>query len=302
VRRFIPFFSSLLIATGLSGVAMTATSASTVQIPTVTGSFDHSPRIVFPKAQAPSNLVVRVLGKGSGQIVHKKDLVVVNYLGEIWRGKIFDSSYARPLFGVAIGVHQVIPGWDDGLVGKTVGSRILLVIPPKYGYGSKGQPNVGIKGTDTLTFVVDIVADYTKSIHGDLHATPVTSKIGAVTVSGSLSSVPKITIPSGAAQPKNASLSMLSKGHGVNIRAGLVVLQTVVTNWKGAVQASTWTIGTPDAETIGQVSSPSLLDKLIGHPLGSRFLALLPKSGVSGPYAVVLEVVAQPHGTATQPS
>ena len=302
MRRITSLFSSVLITAGLAGMVTATTSATTVPIPTVSGSFDQAPRIVFPKVPAPNSLVVRVLHKGAGPVVHAKDLVVVNYLGEIWRGKVFDSSYSRPLFGVPIGVHQVIPGWDDGLVGKTVGSRILLVIPPRYGYGAKGQANVGIKGTDTLTFVVDVVGDYTKSAHGDLHATPVTSKIGAVRVSGPLSGAPKITISSGAAQPKALSLSMLARGHGATIRAGLVVLQTVVANWKGAVQASTWTIGTPDGETIGQASSPSLLDKLIGQPLGSRFLALIPKSGVSGPYAVVLEVVAQPHGTATQPS
>ncbi len=302
MRRITSPFRLLVIAAALMGVMTTAASATTVPIPSVSGAFDQTPRIVFPKVSAPNSLVVRVLHVGNGPVVHAKDLVVVNYLGEIWRGKVFDSSYSRPLFGVPIGVHQVIFGWDDGLVGKTVGSRILLVIPPKDGYGSKGQPNVGITGTDTLTFVVDIVGDYTKSVHGDLHATPVSSGVGAVHVSGPLGGAPKITISPGAAQPKTLSLSMLARGHGAKIKAGLVVLQTVVANWKGAVQASTWTIGTPDGETIGQASSPSLLDRLIGQPIGSEFLALIPKSGVSGPYAVVLEVVAQPHGTANQPS
>jgi peptidylprolyl isomerase len=55
-------------------------------------------------------------------------------------------------------VGQVIPGWDKGLVGQTVGSRVLLVIPPADGYGSAGSPQANIKGTDTLVFVVDILA------------------------------------------------------------------------------------------------------------------------------------------------
>jgi len=302
VHRIKPIFTSLLMAAGLAGFGTTAAMAAPVQVPTVTGSFDHLPHIVFPNAQAPNNLVVEVLHKGNGRVIHKRDLLVVNYLGQIWRGKVFDSSYSHPLFGIPIGVHQVIPGWDDGLVGKTVGSRILLVIPPKYGYGSKGQASAGIKGTDTITFVVDVVADYSESVHGDLHPTLITSKVGAVTVSGSLLSAAKITISPRATPPKTASLSLLSRGHGAKIKAGLIVLQTVVANWSGVVQASTWTIGYPDAETIGQVGSPSLLDKLIGQPIGSRFLALVPKSGTSGPYAVVLVVVAQPHGTSNQPS
>ena len=51
----------------------------------------------------------------------------------------------------------MIAGWDEGLVGQTVGSQVLLVVPPDKGYGKDGQPSAGIKGTDTLVFVVDIL-------------------------------------------------------------------------------------------------------------------------------------------------
>ena len=54
---------------------------------------------------------------------------------------------------------QVIKGWDNGLVGQKVGSRVLLVIPPAEGYGTAGSPPK-ISGTDTLVFVVDILAAY----------------------------------------------------------------------------------------------------------------------------------------------
>ena len=57
-----------------------------------------------------------------------------------------------------IGEDQVIKGWETGLVGQTVGSRVLLVVPPADGYGTAGDSQAGIKGTDTLVFVVDILA------------------------------------------------------------------------------------------------------------------------------------------------
>lgn len=57
-----------------------------------------------------------------------------------------------------IGAGQLIPGFDEGLVGQTVGSRVLLVIPPDKGYGTAGNSQAGISGTDTLVFVVDILA------------------------------------------------------------------------------------------------------------------------------------------------
>ena len=55
-------------------------------------------------------------------------------------------------------VGAVVFGSDQGLVGQTVGSRVLLVVPPKDAYGSAGQSQAGIKGTDTLVFVVDIIS------------------------------------------------------------------------------------------------------------------------------------------------
>jgi len=54
----------------------------------------------------------------------------------------------------------VIPGWDKGLVGQTVGTRVLLVIPPADGYGKTGNAQAGIKGTDDLVFVVDVLGAF----------------------------------------------------------------------------------------------------------------------------------------------
>jgi peptidylprolyl isomerase len=56
-----------------------------------------------------------------------------------------------------IGRGKVIPAWDKGLVGQTVGSRILFVVPPVDGFGAKGlPPEIGGKGT--LVFVIGILA------------------------------------------------------------------------------------------------------------------------------------------------
>lgn len=302
MRRFSPLLSAFLLLASLIGVTGSVASASTTANPTVSGAFDHSPTITFPNSAPPSTLVVKVLHQGNGQKVVKKDCIVVNYVGRIWRGKVFDTSYTRQLAGIPIGVGQVISGWDTGLVGQKVGSRVLLVIPPKDGYGSKGQSTAGIKGTDTIVFVVDIVSDYTSKATADAKATFVTSAKNGVSISGSMTAAPKVTIASGTAQPKTASITLFDKGHGAKVKPGLVILQTVVTNWSGVTQASTWKNGTPDAELVGQKSNPSLLDNLVNKPIGSRFVAVIPKSGTSGPYVVVVDVVAQPHGESSQPS
>jgi FKBP-type peptidyl-prolyl cis-trans isomerase len=133
-------------------------------LPTVTppaASSTAGPTIKIPAGTtAPKTLQVKTLIKGTGAVVKKGQDLAVQYTGVIWRtGKVFDSSWSRnmPLTTV-IGEGQVIPGWDTGLVGQTVGSRVMLVIPPADGYGSAGASQAGINGTDTLVFVVDILA------------------------------------------------------------------------------------------------------------------------------------------------
>ena len=119
------------------------------------------PTITVPSgAAAPTQLVVQPLIKGDGPVVKSGQTVSVQYTGVIWdTGKQFDSSWDRGSpFETAIGTQSVIAGWDEGIVGQTVGSQVLLVVPPDKGYGAAGQSSAGIKGTDTLVFVVDILA------------------------------------------------------------------------------------------------------------------------------------------------
>jgi FKBP-type peptidyl-prolyl cis-trans isomerase len=130
-------------------------------MPTVTVKAGTAPTLTFPSSSPPSGLVTTTLVKGSGPKVVKGDYVIAQYVGYIWRTKkVFGSSWTSGSpFGFVIGAspEQVIPGWDKGLIGQTVGSRVMLSIPPVDGYGSAGQSQAGITGKDTLVFVVDIV-------------------------------------------------------------------------------------------------------------------------------------------------
>jgi FKBP-type peptidyl-prolyl cis-trans isomerase len=130
-------------------------------LPTVTAHAGSAPTVTIPANSPPSALVTKTLIKGSGPKLVKGQYVVAQYTGYIWRTKkVFDSSWSDGSpFGFVIGAspEQVIPGWDTGLAGQTVGSRVMLVIPPKDGYGTTGASSAGITGTDTLVFVVDII-------------------------------------------------------------------------------------------------------------------------------------------------
>jgi FKBP-type peptidyl-prolyl cis-trans isomerase len=132
-------------------------------LPTVgTSSPGTAPPVHIPKTSPPATLQVHTLIQGTGPVVKKGNLLVAQYEGVIWRtGKVFNSTWKSGApTGFQIGTGQVIKGWDDGLVGKRVGSRVLLVVPPADGYGKQGSSQAGIKGTDTLVFVVDILGTY----------------------------------------------------------------------------------------------------------------------------------------------
>ena len=111
---------------------------------------------------APDTLQAEVVVTGDGPEVETGQTLLAHYVGQIYPdGSVFDSSWADGApASFPIGVGQVIPCWDNALVGQTVGSRVILVCPPEEGYGETGNPQIGVKPTDTLIFSVDILAVY----------------------------------------------------------------------------------------------------------------------------------------------
>ncbi|MFE9105264.1 FKBP-type peptidyl-prolyl cis-trans isomerase [Actinomadura geliboluensis] len=132
-------------------------------LPKVEDQGAKEPKITVPDADAPGKLQVKTLVEGTGPALAKGDDAVVNYVGKIWKsGDKFDSSWDnKQPANFPIGTGATIPGFDKGLTGAKVGSRVLLVLPPAEGYGKEGSPPK-IKGTDTLVFVVDILAKIQK--------------------------------------------------------------------------------------------------------------------------------------------
>ena len=129
-------------------------------LPTVKEDAKGVPTITMPKTPAPTKLVVQPLIKGKGAVVKAGQSISADYVGAVYAsGKVFDSSFASGnKLDIAIGTGNLVPGFDTGIVGQTVGSRVLLVLPPAQGYGAAGNPQAGIKGTDTIVFVVDVLA------------------------------------------------------------------------------------------------------------------------------------------------
>jgi peptidylprolyl isomerase len=133
------------------------------QLPTLKLDKDGNPTKFVAKADTPDSvglLSQETLTTGDGDAVAAGDTIKVNYLGQLWPdGATFDSNYGdkKPL---TIPLSNAIEGWQQGLVGKTVGSRVVLAIPSALGYGASGstQGAVAIPPDADLVFVIDIVA------------------------------------------------------------------------------------------------------------------------------------------------
>jgi peptidylprolyl isomerase len=133
-------------------------------LPDVTAKAGSAPQVKIPSSKPPRKLTVKTLIKGSGPKTVKGQTLVTQYVGLNWRTrKAFDSSWLRGQpFGFELDAQppQIIPGWDQGLAGVPVGSRVMLIIPPADGYGKTGNTKAGIKPADTLVFVVDVLGAF----------------------------------------------------------------------------------------------------------------------------------------------
>ena len=126
-------------------------------LPKVTLAKDGKPSIDMNGYKGSDSLVSQDLIKGKGAVVKDTQSVVAHYTGWLLDGTQFDSSWDRGQSS-AFSLDSVIKGWKQGLAGHTVGSQVLLVVPPSLGYGNKDQEK--IPANSTLVFVVDILAAY----------------------------------------------------------------------------------------------------------------------------------------------
>lgn len=128
-------------------------------LPVITLAEDGTPSVDFAGATMPTELVSQDLITGTGEVVAEDQTITVHYTGWVWDGDQFDSSWdAGSPATFTLSTGSLIDGWVQGLVGKTVGSQVLLVIPPDLGYGDTEQGT--IPAGSTLVFVVDILAAY----------------------------------------------------------------------------------------------------------------------------------------------
>ena len=309
MRRTAALLLALLVSVGLLAGCGGADSANAEGLPEVSGDFGDKPKVTADKEEKPGKKIKsEVLVKGDGPKVAKGDLLVADYLGSVYAtNKVFDNSYDRGQpAGFEIGTGKVIKGWDETLVGVNAGSRVLMVIPPALGYGEQGNPQAGIKGTDSLVFVVDVIASYGKddAVPADSPAPVSSLPPGLPTVEGEAGAKLTVTIPKGSKPPTAPSVTVLAEGTGKPVEKGrLAVVHYEAVNFAGQPVGSTWEGGVPQGVPVGAEGQTTPFDQLVDVPVGSRVLLLLPAQQGGDPakdsVAVVIDVVAT-HGPAKE--
>ncbi|MFI6877963.1 FKBP-type peptidyl-prolyl cis-trans isomerase [Streptomyces sp. NPDC050400] len=259
-------------------------------MPKVTGDVGKKASITVPKGDPSGKFVVHTLSEGDGAEVKKNDLVTMNFTGKLWKGaKDLGTTYGAQGGGdqmVTAGAEGQLPAFAQAVLGKKEGSRILVVAPPAAGFGSQGNPQVGITATDTLVFALDVGKVIPKKAEGEQAAIPSDlPQIKADKEEPATISVPKND------PPKKLVDQVLIPGKGAEVKSGqTVTMQYSGAAWKlnqGKAKAelfdSSWKTGQPFTTPIGQGRVIPGWDKgLVGKHVGDRVLLVIPADQAYG--------------------
>jgi FKBP-type peptidyl-prolyl cis-trans isomerase len=251
--------------------------ADSITLPVVAGHFGTDPVISMPAQRPPAGLVVRTISEGSGPVVRPRDYVLFDVAAKVWAGDrlVLDTFANHQPQGLPLPAG--LPAWRH-LTGQRVGSRVLEVVPPKDGFGPRGDASVNVTGTDTLVFVFDILAAVPTAGHASGTAARYHPGAGLPRVTMSAHG-PVVSVPPAAAPPKTLVRRVLIAGHGPRLVPGeTVVTQFTGALWRtGAVFDSSWQHGDPQSFVLGSSQAIAGWNQgLAGQRAGSRVLLVIP--------------------------
>jgi peptidylprolyl isomerase len=133
-------------------------AATTVQPTAGEADINKKPKVPKGSGSPPTALKAETLIAGSGPAIKSGQKATVQYVGVTFKdGKEFDTSWGKGKqpFSFTLGGGQVIPGWDQGVLGMKVGERRRLTIPADLAYGAQGSPPK-IGPNQALIFDIDL--------------------------------------------------------------------------------------------------------------------------------------------------
>jgi peptidylprolyl isomerase len=156
------------ITKGYRGRATGALAPLKSGFPSVVTATNGRPGVTLDLQTPPKKPESETIRKGTGAVIKKSDTIIVQIEGIGWTTNpaptdTFENTWTshKPVISPAVSVNQSSssafdPSSSKALIGQTVGSQVLVVVPPKYGYPSSKTPQ-GYPTGETLVFVYDIL-------------------------------------------------------------------------------------------------------------------------------------------------
>jgi FKBP-type peptidyl-prolyl cis-trans isomerase len=251
-------------------------------LPAITAGtkFGEKPTVAKGPGEPSKDLAVRTVIAGNGRPVAENDFIKANYLGQIWSsGKVFDNSYDRSPLVLQLAQGSIIDGWRYALTGKKIGSRVEIAVPPTWGYGPSGNEQAGIKGTDTLVFVIDLLDSYNTKSSAKGKVVPQTDPALPKVATNTDGNQPKVTLPK-SDPPKKLVSNYVIEGDGDEVtRKQAVLCQFQGLEWQGGrTFQKTYGSGRLSQFSVEQMEQvvKGLAQGITGKKVGSRVLIVVP--------------------------
>lgn len=265
----------------LSALVLSACGSDSTGLGSVKVSSGKVPTVTVEKGFSTTATDTRVVAEGSGEKVESDDVLKLNYVAVNGRtGKQFDNSFKNGTpISVTLKEGSILDGFVKGLTGQKIGSRVLVSIPPKDGFPD-GQDQLGVKKTDTLVFLFDIVAKVPSEASGTAKKLPASVpqlvlKDGKPSAFKKTSTSPKTV--------KKASANVVIQGTGATVKSG----QTLNVQYVGQVYPggttfdSSWDRGQSASFSLDSVIA-CWKDELPGQKVGSRVVLECPSATAYG--------------------
>lgn len=150
--------SSIVVVDLLPAHATGEPRPQSSEYPSVEYDESGQPTITVSKdLKKPAQVVVQQLRGGSSEQVEPESQVVLQYVGVSWKtNKVVDSTWTskKGPVSVQLGAEQIITGLEQALVGAPIGSQLLVIVPPEFGFADTDSKYA----KSTLVYVVDVLA------------------------------------------------------------------------------------------------------------------------------------------------
>lgn len=243
----------------------------------VSGTAEDKPKVTFASPITADAIQSRVVSGGSGEVFTGRnliefDLAVYNgATGELLQMTEFDgSNSASGFYG-----PDAVPNFCSALAGAKEGSRVVSIFPALDAHNGQGIPELEIGPNDSFVFVFQLNRVYLAKAEGSA----VAAQAGMPSVVTTPEGIPGVTIPKTDA-PSELKVAQLIKGAGAPVKAG----DMVTMHYSGFVWAdgskfdSSWDRGEPAQFTVPGNLIKGFGDAVIGQPVGSQVIMVIPPS------------------------